>query len=141
MLLCFLPSILTHGEREVILASHFSGLPAGEHLIQILRTGIQPVFGGEGKAHGLIHKVKNPFFRPEADFRFRRMDIDIHAAEGERQIEDAGGVAPDQKRIPVGLLHRGLQEGGADKAAVDEEKLVRPVAAPFGRRGDKSVQA
>ena len=37
-----------------------------------------------------------------------RVDIDIHAAEGERQIKDAGGVAPDQKRIPVGLLHCGL---------------------------------
>ena len=68
------------------------------------------------------------------------MHIDIHTAEGECQIQHAGGIAPHEKRVAVCLLHSGLQQSRFDKTPVDKEKLTGAVAPALRRGGDKPVE-
>ena len=105
-----------------------SGLHAGS----LLRQGGQ---------HRVVHQVKDLPLGGEFYFRLGRVDVYIHTAIAQLQIQHAGRVAPGQQGVFIGLLHRRLQKRGFDVPAVAVKILGAPVAPAGSRGGHKAPDA
>ena len=87
----------------------------------------------------MVHQIKDPLLLGELDLGLGGVDVHVDPGLGQLQIDHAGGEAPHQQGVFVGLLHGALQQLGADEAPVAVEELGGAVAAPGRGGGGKAV--
>ena len=115
-----------HGLVEILLRPDVGGQLGG--------GGLGALLARQGAEHGVVHRVEHLALLAEFDLGLGGVDVDVHAAVGEREIQHAAGVAAGQQRVAIGLLQRGLQQLRADRAPVAEE-ILRAAVAASGRGG------
>ena len=86
----------------------------------------------------MVYQVKDPALIGKLYLGLGRVDVYIHAAQAQIQVQDAGRIAPGEQGVFVSLLQSGLQQLGLDETAVAEEILGGPVAPPRGGGGHEA---
>ena len=107
--------ILLHGHRPV------------KGLLDGLGGRIFP--GGEQVLDGVVYRVKDGPLILKFHHGLSRVDIHIHGALGQGDVQDAAGELALEQPVAVGLLQGGGEELAAHKAAIDEKELAGPGAA------------
>ena len=85
--------------------------------------------GGEQVLHGVVYRVKDSPLILKFHHGLSRVDIHIHGALGQGDVQDAAGELALEQPVAVGLLQGGGEELAAHKAAIDEKELAGPGAA------------
>ena len=85
--------------------------------------------GGKQVLYGVVYRVKDGPLVLKFHHGLSRVDIHIHGALGQGDVQDAAGELALEQPVAVGLLQGGGEELAAHKAAIDEKELAGPGTA------------
>ena len=127
------------GGPELLGRHGLEGGLAGRHRVVGLgplqhrrRAGVVPLQGGQD---GVVHRPEHRALIAELHLGLGRVDVHVHRAALQLQVEDAGGKLAHHLLVFVRLLQGGHHQPGLHLPAVDEEELPVPAGPAAGGLG------
>ena len=86
----------------------------------------------------MVHGGEHLPLAAELHLALGGVDVHVHGAAADVQMEDAAGELAHHLLVLIGLLYGGGHQGAFHRAAVDEEELPAPAGPAAGGHGHKA---